>query len=302
MVSLETRTTRLAFFGRLADEVTRRPLFPQDMTVTLEETQGQALLKHDGHFAFTDLAPSANDYHIRLGGPAYQKRTVAKTLPTPTPVQVSYPGEDELYVTIANLTLPNRVTFEEMPFVPKIEAGAAVIGQGGFTATLAEALEGQKVSFAELSTTAGLAGGQLLRIVRSNSLLMRPGPYYPFSGDTTVLVLKVAWNDATEPPIDGATLSISQVNANAPAVVNVGGLSLRQFDLGGVPQTFLVLDPDDVATLTNDRGDAAFAFPGGKAIATIRVSASHPNYVTANATIAVSSNARTFHKFLLNKV
>ena len=141
MMATETRTSRLAFFGRLADALSRQPLVPQDMTVSLEGSTREALLKQDGHFAFADLAPSAASYLIYIGGPVYHERVVAKALPTLDPVQLTFPGEDELFVAIDTVT-PGRVTFETIPFVAPIATGSAVLGEAGFTATLADSCRG----------------------------------------------------------------------------------------------------------------------------------------------------------------
>jgi hypothetical protein len=241
MVS-ESHASRLSFYGRLADDLTRQMVRVQDVTVSLEGDRRRPFLKQDGYFVFADLEPSVTDYHFRIAVRSYQDRTIAKALPANTAVELIFSGEDELYLLITQVQgAQNRITFEEIPFVPTIEAGAMVIGEGGFTATLAEPLEGQKLSFAVLSTVAGLAGGQLLRILRSASLIVRPGPYYPFPAETTVVAVKVVESDPAETPIGDAAVEVIQVNATAPTAVNVGGLNLSRINLGGNPPAFLIL-------------------------------------------------------------
>ena len=289
MASSEVHTSRLAFFGRLGDDLTRQVLRPEEMSVSLEGDPRPALRKEDGHFALVDLEPSTTDYNVRLGGPAYQTRTVAKALPTLAPVQVTFPGEDELYLVLAGTSTPqNRVNFQTLAFVPPIDAGAAVIGEGGFTATLAEPLEGRDVSFAVLSTIAGLAAGQVLRIVRSPNLLVRPGPYYAFPDDVTVVAVHVVENDPAEPPIGDATIAISQIDGSGPTVIAVGGLPLQRFALAASATAFVVLDAGHAITTTTVRGDGVFYFPGSTPLASLELTVAKPQYQTATVTLNVT--------------
>src|SRR5262245_26791013 len=187
MAVAERRTTQLTFFGRLADDLTRRTVTPADVSVTLVEGGVRALLKDDGHFAFADTEPSSTDYHIRVTGDAYETRVVAAKLLTLAPKQIAFDGEDEIYVVIATIVnAQKRVTFAPIPFLPTIDAGASVVGEGGFTAKLAESIGGQGVQNAVLDSVAGLGQGQLLRIARGPNLLLRAGPSERFSRRLTV--------------------------------------------------------------------------------------------------------------------
>jgi hypothetical protein len=300
MMWVEKQTSRLSFFGRMADDLTRQVLLPADTAVFLENERRKALIKADGHFAFADLEPSPTNYRIHIGARSYQDRVISQALPTGAPVQVTSPGEDELYLLITGVATPQkRVTFEQITFVAPIEAGAAIIGEGGFTATLAEALEGQKVTFVVLSTVTGLAAGQMLRIVRSPNLLLRPGPYYPFAADVTVLAVKVVANASLQTALGDAAIEITRINGTAPTLTDVGGLQLSLFDLGGNPPGSVILDDSGKNTATNDRGDAVFYFPGSKPITTIDVTVSKTKYQTTSSSINVTANARTFQNITL---
>jgi hypothetical protein len=300
MTSAETRKSRLSFFGRTADDLTRQVLLGAETGVFLDDERKAALVKSDGHFVFANLEPSATDYRIHIDAPSYQDRVIAKALPGAAAVQVMLAGEDELYLLIGSvLAAQNRITFEQNTVVPPIEAGAAVIGQGGFTATLAEALEGQKIAFAALSTVAGLAAGQLLRIVRGNNLLLRPGPYYPFPPDTTVLAVKVVANDPVEPALGDAGIEITRLNGNAPTMVDVGGLSLSSFSLGGSPPGSIILDDDDKKNASNDRGDTVFYFAGSKQITSIEVAVTKSKFQAFTSSINVTAKTRNFRKIAL---
>src|SRR5438552_18100409 len=112
-------TSRLAFYVRLADDLTRRPLRIAEMSVALPDDPRPPLLKEDGYFVFVDLEPSAIAYQIRIGGPSYQTRTVVKTLPVAPPpltfaqAQVTFAGEDALHLVLVRPpTAQNRIGFE----------------------------------------------------------------------------------------------------------------------------------------------------------------------------------------------
>jgi hypothetical protein len=301
MAVAERHVTRLTFFGRLADDLTRRPVTPADVSVQLTEGAVDALQKPDGHFAFADLAPSATDYHIRLAGAAYETRVLASPLAATAPQQVAFAGDDELYLVIVSVSAPQkRATFATIPLVPPIDAGAAVIGQGGFTATLAEPMAGQGIQSAVFDSVAGLAPGQLLRIVRGPNLLLRAGPYYPFAGGVTVVAFRVVENTADEAPVAGALVSVTELNGAAPAAVAVGALTLRSFALGGTAT--LVLDDLHRRATSNERGDAVLYFGGDAALTSVRVDVVRPQFQTGDVTVAVTAKSRTFTKVLLTKV
>jgi hypothetical protein len=299
MMSGETQTSRLSFFGRIADDLTRKVLPATDMTVFLAEGR-EALIKADGHFAFADLEPSPTDYRIHIGARSYQDRIILQGLPTSAPVRVMLPGEDELYLLINNVAPPQqRVTFEPITFVASIEAGAAVIGEGGFIATLAEALEGQKITFAVLSTVAGLAAGQVLRIVRSSNLLLRPRSYYSFPADATVIAVKVVANDSLQTALGDVDIEITRINGTEPTLTDVGGLQLNLFDLGANPPGSVILDDNDKNTATNDRGDAVFYFPGSKQITSIQVGVTKTGFQASTSSISVTAKRRNSQNIAL---
>lgn len=299
----ESHISQLSLFGRLADDLTRQVILPPDLNASLEADGRPSLKKSDGYFVFVGLPPSASEYRIQIGAPAFQLRTVAKTRPSATAVEVSFPGEDEAYLIVGDVSVAqSRVTFDPIAFVPPIRAGAAVIGQSGFTATLSESIEGSKISFATLSSVAGLAPNQVLRIVRSPSLLVRPGPYYAFPADMTVVVLKLVDGDPDGPAIVAARIFISKINGAAPNAVDVGGLKLNTFDLGGGARSALVLDDDDMATTTNERGDAVFYFPGRRPLTGIEVGIAVPRFQPVTQTLGLVAKTRNTTKIILSRL
>ncbi|MGJ4951496.1 hypothetical protein [Bradyrhizobium sp. HKCCYLS20291] len=299
----DTHTSQLSLFGRLADELTRQVIGPSNFSASLDSDGRPSLKKSDGFFAFVGLAPSPSEYRVRIDAPTFQQRIVAKVRPSEAPVELSFPGEDELYLTIVDVSAPqSRVTFDPIAFVPPIEPGAAVIGQGGFAATLVEGLEGAKVSFATLSSVAGLAPNQVLRIVRSRNLLVRPGSTYPFPAATTVVVVKLAAGDQGGPPVIDGRIEIRKINGNAPSTVNVGELTLSVFDLGGGPRGVLLLDEQHRSALSSKRGDVVFHFAGRLAITSIDVSIAAPGFQAKTQLIDLVAKSRTTAIVVLSKV
>jgi|SRR5882672_2421011 len=297
MRATETRTSQLSFFGRLADDLTRKVILPPDMIAVLEKDGTPSLKKSDGYFAFADLAPSSAEYRIQVGGTAFQNRTVAKALPSVASIEVTFAGEDELYLTIVDVTAAqSRVTFDPIDAVPPVEAGAVVLGQSGFSATLVETLEGPNLTFAVLSSVAGLAANQLVRIIRSKNLLVRPGPYYSFPAGVTVVALKVVAGDQDGAPIPGARIDISKINGSAGSVVDVAGLNLNVFDLGGGPRSALLLDDDDKTATTNERGDAVFYIAGAKSITSVVLTVSKSQFQSKTQVVNMIAETRNTQK------
>jgi hypothetical protein len=299
---MEVHKTQVSFFGRVADDFTRKVIMPPDVDVSLEPEGRAPLYKRDGYFAFTDLAPSPPDYRIRIGARSFLSRTVTQALPAGRSLELN--GNDELYVSVTGITSPQgpspQVTFDKMTVVPPIDDGAAVLGPGSFRTTLKAPLEGKEVGVASLDSVQGLAVNQLLRIVRSTSLLVRPGPYYPFPDGATVIALHVAANDGAATPIAGAAVEIGKINGNAATSVAVQELKLNVFGLGGT--STLLLDDNGKSTTTNERGDAVFYFPGANAIIAIEVTVSKPQFQPATQAVTVTAGRRNIQTITLSKL
>ena len=299
----DSHTSQLSLFGRLADEVTRQVILPSNFSASLEPDGRPSLQKSDGFFAFVGLAPSPSECRIRIDASTFQRRTVTKVRPSEAPVELSFPGEDELYLTIADVLAPqSRVTFDPIAFVPPIKPGAAAIGQGGFSATLVEGLEGAKVSFARLSSIAGLAPNQVLRIVRSPNLLVRPGPTYAFPVATTIVVIKIVEGDQDGPPVVDGRIEIRKINGIAPSTIAVGELTLNLFDLGGGVRSALLLDDQHRSALSSKRGEAVFYFSGSRAITSIEVSIAAPGLQAKTQVIDLVAKSRTTANIALSKI
>ncbi|HEX7119509.1 MAG TPA: hypothetical protein VF212_12015 [Longimicrobiales bacterium] len=305
MAAIEIRTSRVAFHGRVADELTRQDLAPGRYRASLRNGRRAAVQKADGSFAFADLAPSPPDHAVRLAGREFRTRDFDVSWPGGAPQEVAFPGEDELQVIVTRVT-GRRVSFATIPFLPTIPAGSEVIGESGFTTALDEDLEGVDVDGAALQATGTIAPGHALRIVRSRRLLLRPGPYYEFPPGSTVAAFRVVEDTAGDPPVADARIRITAVNGAAVTSVTVGGVELFRANLPGPPPpppsppTPFLLGTDAARTgLTNERGDAVFYYPSNTPVTSLTVSVERDGYQTQTRTIAVVPQQRTFDQVRL---
>ncbi len=291
MTSVEQRSRTVLCWCRLADGLTRAVVPFRRFRASLERPEGvveEPEYKEDGHFAFAAVEASTASATIVIEGHGYEQRTIARTL-TGAPLELTYAGEDELYVLVNQvLTGPRRVTFDAIPYLPTVPAGATVLGPGGVSTTLSNALEGVTVGAATLTTVAGVTVDMPLRLIRSSRLLLRPGPSYPFPSDQTVVDLTVL-DDATSEPIDGATATIDQVDGAAPTTQVVDGLTLHI----ALPLRLVLGSASDIAAQTDERGRAVFYYAPATPITSLRFSVAAAGYVTKTSTVAVTQQQRT---------
>jgi hypothetical protein len=288
----------LSFFGRLCDELTREVVLPSDFRVAVTgvspASRGQAEYKADGFFCFQGLLASVTPYAIEMTSAHYQPRSFLMGLPATTPVEIAYGGEDEVYVLLKTVNAATKtVGFDKFPFLPRVLAGALVIGEGGFSSTLKENLEGVDVVTATLDSVTGLAAGQLLRIVRSQGLLAKPGPYYPFPALTTRVHVKVVEDTPGEAPLGAAQLAVQTVETIAPVGTLVGGVEVKTVALPGPGPTLVLGTARDLRARTDARGQAVLFFRGDWPLTTCTVGVSAAGYVTKTVNLALLAAQRT---------
>jgi hypothetical protein len=298
----ESTTERVALYGRTADDLTRCVLPGEAIDAVLTATGQWALRKDDGYFVFANLPPSVSGYEVAVSARSYQARSLTVSLPTTAAVPITYPGEDELFVAVTTVDSgTRRVSFDRIPFLPRIAAGARVRGIGGFTATLSETLEGSDVDFATLSSVAGLAAGGLLRFVRSERLVLAPGPYYPFDPTTTLVSLKVVENGPDALPLGNAAIAIDEVNGKAITTTAVQGAHLHRVALSASSSLLLGTDRA-IRTRTNERGDAVLYFPANTPITALRLQLHRAGFHPSTQTLTVAPGNRVRATFVLNRV
>ena len=305
MVTTEKRVGRLSFFGRTADALTRKVIDVRNIRVSVEETSTTPLYKQDGFFAIADLEHTALDYRISIESFSYQTKTVLKSLPGPEHEELAYDGEDEFFIVINSTDSgESTVSFAKIPFVPFIAKGSKVIGEIDFTTELADDLGGDDVVLAKLVDLGNLDSGQLLRFVRSNHLLLKPGPYYPFSSDMKIAALKVVKDTAGDPPIEAAKITITKVNDKPIATTSVGMLAIKTVVLESGPQPKIEImgTEEDIQVYTNARGDAVFYYPLGSQVNELTMTVVRGGFVTKTRVVSLMAGQRTFEKIRLTPV
>jgi hypothetical protein len=219
---------------------------------------------------------------------------------------LSFDGEDELYVSIDQV--PNgatrKVTFANIPFIKTIPRGAAVYGEGGFSTLLSTAFEGEDIRSAILDDITGLQIGGILRFVRSNNIMMRPGPYYTFPTGTTVLILKFVDNSTpAKPPVAQVKCKIREVNGVPLNSIRVGDVDIYTVTLPAPGGTIILGPENNLITYANERGDAVFYFTDDTYINRLKLEITAEGYIPlAMQEIAFLPNQRKFQSFELAKI
>lgn len=304
MGNTETRIHKLSFYGRLVDNLTREVIPYKKFKVFIEGSKSKPFYKEDGYFIFSDLQPTASDYEFNLTGKFYQPRTIKKGLSTSSPVELTYRGEDELYVFIKDIKdgTEKKVTFDKIRFAKTIPEGSEVIGEGGFSSSLKRTLEGEDVEFAILDSVAGLNPGEILRFIRSHNIIMRLGPYNPFEPQITLLSLKFVKDDLAETPVADVKIEIEEINDTPINTVNVGSLAVKTVTLTGPPVTNLILGSNnDITTHSNLRGDCIFYYPSDTPITKLKLKIARTGYVSTSEVIGLTNKQRTSKIIKLTK-
>jgi hypothetical protein len=255
----------------------------------------EARLSDDDYFVFQDLAPSTSGYDFRVDSSLYQSRSFNLPFPVATPTEVAFDGEDEIALETTAVNLgQKRVSFEFAGFLPRIRKGSPVFGPAGFASTLTEELVGVAPTSAALASATGLVPGNFLRIVRSRSLIAKPGPYYPFPPTTTLVAMHVVEDAPGEAPLAGARATLKKVNGSLPATTAVGTVLVQHVTLAGLPPNRLFLGKSaDLESRSDERGNLVFYFPGNFAITSLDIELARQGYVTQALNVSVTAGART---------
>jgi hypothetical protein len=300
-------TGKLSFFGRLVDEITREVIPFKNFKVSILNHRAAPLYKEDGFFAFSDIEQSLTNYKFHLSAPSYQSRIVEKNLPPGLPMELSFDGEDDLYVSIDEVqnSATKRVTFANIPFLKTIPRGTTVIGGSGFSTTLTGTLEGEDIGFADLDNISGFSADEILRFVRSNNIIMQPGPYYSFNPGTTILALKFVDNSTPDkPPLANVKCEIIEVNEVVlDSPTNVGAVAVNTVTLPN-PVGKMILGPEkNITTHSDERGTAVFYYLADTPINKLKLEITANGYVPPPPQeVTVIPNQREFQLLELTKI
>lgn len=289
----ETLVSKLSFYGRLVDDLTREVIPYKAFQVSINGIKKQPLYKEDGYFVFSDIEESDDEYEFHLTSKHYQTRIIKKNLITDSPVELTYDGEDELYVFIKGVqdSTEKKVTFNKIAFLKTIPEGSLVIGQGGFSSKLTETIEGEDVEFAILESVSGLSAGKILRFIRSNNMVMRASSYYPFEKETTLLSLKFIEDDPAETPITTVKVEIKKVNDLPIVSVPIGTLEIKTVTLAG--QELVLGTVNDITTYSNPRGDCIFYYSPDTVISKLDLKVTKNGYAQVSELVNITAGKRT---------
>jgi len=279
----EALTTRVSLFGRLVDGVHRHFLPRHSFRARLDSApERPAIHKGEGFFCFTDVPTPTGSHVLTVEARGYRSRTSTHAAGLGGATELVGVGDDELHVT-ATSSGQAKVDFAEIPFVAAIPAGALVLGESGFTQTLKDPLGGAKVKFAVLNGP-GPPAGEVLRIVRSSSLLMRPGPTYAFPPGTTRIAVRVVEDPAGELPVAEARVRLTGVDGSAVATRTVAGVGVKLVVLGGVAAH--LGSAADVELRTDARGDAVLFDLHGRFQAGVSLVVDKPGHAPSTLNVA----------------
>ncbi|MBN1181692.1 MAG: hypothetical protein JXB49_05340 [Bacteroidales bacterium] len=288
----ETFESNVSFYGRLVDDLTREIIPYKAFQVFLKGSKKKPLYKEDGYFVFSGLKKSSDDYEFHITSNYYQTRIIKKDL-TSDFIELTFDGEDELYVIIKDVpdSTGNKVTFNKITFLKSIPNESLVIGQNGFSSKLIETIEGEDVDYALLESVSGLDPGDILRFIRSNNIVMRADPYYHFKKKATLLVLKFIENNLNEIPINSVKVEIKKVNDISINNTPLGNLELKTVQFAG--NTLILGNTNDITTYSNSRGDIIYYYSPDTVITKLTLSITKDGYIPITDDFIITANVRT---------
>lgn len=264
-------------------------------TAELIGTKKPPQYKNGGFFVFSDLR--AGNYTLRISGERFQTEEFAVVLPF-APLLLEVPGDGELVVVIRNLDGGTaRIGFDPV-FLPKPLKAKSQVTSAAFSGTLAATLDAGKVSSAKLNTLAGLAVGDIVRIIRDKSIRLRYGPYGALPSGFTRVVGKTVLQGSPARALEEVSVRLAAVNGTNVSVISVAGLNVVTAVING--KTVMLGTEKDTRTRSNRSGDYNLYFSQPD-INSITLEATRAGLQTATQTIAITPNARHRADFELLK-
>ncbi|NIV16343.1 MAG: hypothetical protein GWN62_35330, partial [Aliifodinibius sp.] len=150
------------------------------------------------------------------------------------------------------------ISFKPVILTKGIREGARVITENSETELAATLSPGRRTQ-AKLENTGSLSPGDIVRIIRNNSLRMKFDPYYQFPIKVTRIVGKVSErHDPAIPgeptiPLPDATVSLMKINDIDITWAPIGGVDIATVEIGGTK--LLLGTAKDLIAATNHKGD-----------------------------------------------
>ena len=308
---IEKRIQKVSLATRAIDALTLEPI-RTNLEVKLQDIERSPIYKDDGFFVFTDIDPGK--YDLMLSKPGYQNRDDIKVeLPIAVDeklVEFSLDGENELILVVRRVS-NKKIEFDKIKNVKTIREGAKVLSQGLTTYLIDEIPNGIEISQAKLHDINGLTPGAIVRILRDKSLKMRPGPYYSYPEDVTLVVGQVTYAFGKGTPLSDVHVEIIRVNGTPVNFEDVEGVEIAFITDG--EHKYALGTQADLLTISNIRGDYNFCFPDSHALTRLwagsppsgtelTLRASLAGYETQEKTLVIEPKERNSLSFGLSRL
>lgn len=298
----DSHLQRFSLAGRVIQDLRFTPIEPPAFAAAIAGRPHRPQYKAGGFFVFSDLP--AGQHALLLGGRRFQTRRIEVEVPEITPVPpplFTLPGEDEVVVRLTGVDAGNRqVTFPPLSLPRQIRAGSPVLTQGAAT-RLATELEVGEVMMAEVEDTTGLAAGDLMRLVRDDSLRLRHDPYSVAPEGLDRLVGRVHEVADPEAGIPEVAVRVTTINGAPVLLTEVAGAQVATVEVEGEPDPRILGSGEDLATRTNARGDYNLYFPSAAALTELGLEVSRPGFGTLNEIVETGPGKRTKRDFPLGR-
>jgi len=258
---MDRRAEDVVISGNVIADLTYEPMEPGEFSAVLEQAGRAPLYKHGGFFVFTNVVPG--DYVLRLLAQHFQPQEFPVTIPYPPDVfdsplsldttrAFSRPGDNELIIVVQGVnSTTGRISFSPEILTKSIPPGSQVLALG-FSAQLAEKLEPGLISSASLSSAAGLVTGDIVRIIRGESVRMRYDPYDDRPSSLTHITGRIALADDPSVSIAGAQVRLTQVDGLSVTTTYIEGAHIAV--LGSGASTVVLGTDADITAATDDAG------------------------------------------------
>lgn len=282
--------------GHVIEDQSFESLSQSYFTAELIGAKASPQYKNGGFFVFSNLRPG--NYTLRISGERFQTEEFPVVLPFAPPF-LEAPGDDELVVVIRSLdNVATRIGFDPVILPKPFKTGSRVVS-ATFNGTLAATLEAGRVISAKIDTLAGLAAGDIVRIIRDKSIRLRYGPYSSLPPEFTRVVGRIVLKGPPAPAIEGVEVRIAAVNSANVSVHGVSGVNVVTAQIAG--KTVALGTERDTRTRSNRNGDYNLYF-GKPDITSVTLEATRAGLQTATQTVAITPKARHRADFELLKV
>lgn len=284
--------------GHVIEDLNYEPVSKNRFETKILELNKAAEYKDGGYFVFSDIHPG--EYTLRMSGQRYRSEEYTLTLPF-TPLYLHNPGDDELIVVATTVdSAINVIMFNPVNQPKSIRAGATILTQSVST-TLASDLNPGEITRARLESVSGISQGDIVRIVRDESIRLRFSPYQEIPVSVTRIIGKITRNDPPQIPVPCALIRVTHIGGIPFTIDNIAGVNVVSRVVG--TNRRIIGTERDITTHSNERGDYTLYFEGeaegSQLFVTFRVE--RTGYQPATQTVTIHRDRRNIVNFPLDR-